>query len=73
MIAMEVPGQARDGFALNPHSTTPATSSAAWRSTSVPAAAHSGLIFSASLWESPSTQGHITITVGATRLIQQAS
>jgi hypothetical protein len=38
-----------------------------------PGTAHSGLISSASLCDSPSTQGHMIITVGATRLIQQAS
>ena len=40
---------------------------------SAPALAQSLEISSASLCDSPSTQGHITMAVGATRLIQQAS
>ena len=56
-----------------PHSTIWAVSRTACSNTSVPAAAHSGLISSASLCESPSTQGHIIIAVGATSLTQQAS
>jgi hypothetical protein len=55
------------------HPTISAVSTTARSSTSVPAAAQSLVISSASLCESPSTQGHMIIAVGATRLIQQAS
>src|SRR5690606_20996068 len=55
------------------HSTISAISTTAWNSTSAPAAAHSFEISSASLCDRPSTHGHMTIAVGATRLIQQAS
>lgn len=57
----------------DPYPATPATSSTECRSTLAPAAAHSGLISSASLCDSPSTQGHMIITVGATLFTQQAS
>ena len=60
------------GLAPN-YSTISAVSTTACISTSVPAVAHSFEISSASLCYSPSTQGHITMAVGATRLIQQAS
>ena len=55
------------------HSTISAASSTACSSTSAPARAHSLVISSASLCDSPSTQGHMIIAVGATLLIQQAS
>ncbi len=46
--------------------TRPAVSTTAWNRTLALAVAHAGLISSASLCDSPSTQGHITIAVGAT-------
>src|SRR5688572_3534889 len=55
------------------HGTISAVSNTAWSSTSAPAAAHSLEMFSASLCESPSTQGHMIMVAGATRAIQQAS
>ena len=66
-------GTRRPREAASGQSTIPAVSTTACSSTLAPAAAHSGVISSASLCDSPSTQGHITIAVGATRLIQQAS
>lgn len=55
------------------HSTISAVSSTACSSTSQPAFAHSGEISSASLWESPSTQGQKIMVEGATLAVQQAS
>src|SRR6185437_12140815 len=55
------------------HSTISAVSSTARSSTSAPAVAHSLEMFSASLWLSPSTQGHITMVEGATLFAQHAS
>ena len=53
--------------------TISAVSTTAWKSTLAPFSAHSGVISSASLWERPSSQGHITMVVGATFAAQQAS
>ena len=64
---------AHDLFSQLQSSTIPAVSTMAWNSTSAPAVAQSLVISSASLCDSPSTQGHMTIAVGAIRLIQHAS
>jgi len=66
-------GETEPRFTLSAHSTISAVSATAWNSTSAPAAAQSLLMSSASLWLSPSTQGHMIMTEGPTRCIQQAS
>jgi Cu(I)/Ag(I) efflux system membrane protein CusA/SilA len=55
------------GYAFPP--TTSAFSSTACSSTSAPAEAHSGVMFSASLWLMPSMQGVKIMAAGATRAI----
>ena len=54
----------RDASAVTPRS--PPSPPPRGTARSPPFSAHSGVISSASLWLSPSTQGHITIVVGAT-------
>lgn len=63
----ELPVNTRPPGRLRRAQASCALSSTARNSTSAPAAAHSGVIASASLWLSPSTHGTKIIPVGATR------
>ncbi len=65
--ACELPANTRPPGRLRHAQASCALRNTARNNTSAPAAAHSGVIASASLWLSPSTHGTKIIPVGATR------